>query len=336
MKSLQIIILVVILGIATTLCVLFFVKREPAVDTSDKASNVKTPSEEIRLVFVGDIMLSRSIGKKMKMRNDYFFPFASTTEFIRRADIAFANLENPISSRGIKSGSIYSFRAEPQTVGGLKYAGFDVISIANNHIWDYGKLAFNDTLAYLSENGIETVGGGKNYEKAHTAIVKTVGKTKIAFLAYTNLIAVSLGQASSTPAVARFNDKMLKTDIASAKESVDAVVVSFHWGDEYETKHNAEQERVGKLSIDAGASLVVGHHPHVVQEVEKYNDGYIAYSLGNFIFDQNFSKDTSRGMLLSVLIRDKKIAEVTEIPIVFSDDYHPYIETGTDKIDYGL
>lgn len=262
----------------------------------------------------------------MADKNDYTFPFASTTELISGADIAFANLENPISSRGVKSGSVYSFNADPKTVEGLKFAGFDAVSIANNHIWDYGKQAFEDTLANLSENGIEAIGGGENYDKAHTPIIKTVGKTRIAFLAYTNLIAVSLGRASSTPAIARFDDKILTKDIALAKESADFVVVSFHWGDEYQIKHNAEQERVGKFAIDAGASLIIGHHPHVVEEVEKYGEGYIAYSLGNFIFDQNFSKDTGYGMLLHVLIRDKKIAEVEGVPVVFAKDYRPYVK----------
>ncbi|MDO8594634.1 MAG: CapA family protein [bacterium] len=291
------------------------------VVTTERSSE---ESQGINMVFVGDIMLSRNIGQTMARKKDYTFFFASTSEITRSADIAFANLENPVSERGVKSGSIYSFRADPRVVEGLKFAGFNVVSIANNHIWDYGRQAFKDTLSNLSENGIVAVGGGEDYGAAHTPKIITVGKTRIAFLAYTNLIAASLGLASSTPAVSRYTDEILKTDIAKAKELSDFVVVSFHWGDEYKTTHNAEQERVGKLVIDSGANLVIGHHPHVVQEVEEYNGGYIAYSLGNFIFDQNFSKDTRKGLALLVRVKDNKITSVAKKEVRFGDDYRPY------------
>ncbi|MDO8620116.1 MAG: CapA family protein [bacterium] len=285
--------------------------------------------QEVKLIFAGDIMLSRGIGKIVERKQDYTFPFASTTELFHSADIVFANLENPVSTGGVRSGSIYSFRADPQTLGGLLFAGVGVVSIANNHIWDYGREAFRDTLANLSENGIIAVGGGENYEEAHTPKVVTVGKTRVAFLAYTNLISAYLGGASSTPAVSRFTDDILKTDIAKARELADVVIVSFHWGEEYETKHNREQERVAKLTIDAGANLIVGHHPHVVQEVEEYNGGYIFYSLGNFVFDQNFSEDTGKGLLMEVTLTDGNITSVTRKEVVFGDDYQPYFFEGT-------
>lgn len=285
----------------------------------------QTTREEITMVFVGDIMLSRNIGEIMAEKKDYRFHFLKIASTTKTADIAFANLENPISLRGIRSGSVYSFRADPKALEGLKYAGFDAVSIANNHIWDYGKQAFKDTLANLSESGIVAVGGGESYEEAHAPKIIEVGGMRIAFLGYTNLISASLGLASSTPAVARFDDKILKTDIARAKKISDFIVVSYHWGDEYETKHNAEQERIAKLAIDLGANLVIGHHPHVVQEeVEEYKDGLIAYSLGNFIFDQNFSKDTSHGLILEVVVKDNKIVSVTQKRIAFNDDYQPY------------
>lgn len=277
------------------------------------------------MVFVGDIMLSRNIGQAMAKRKDFTYFFASTTELTDGADIAFANLENPVSLGGIRSGSIYSFRADPRIVEGLKFGGFNVVSIANNHIWDYGRQAFQDTFTHLSENGIVAVGVGRNYEEAHSPKILTVGKSKIAFLAYTNLAPAFLGLASSTPSVARYDDDILKTDIARAKELGDIVIVSFHWGGEYQTKQNAEQERVGKLAIDTGATIVVGHHPHVVQEVEEYNGGLILYSLGNFIFDQNFSKDTKHGLAVEVTMRENKITKVTQKEVLFSTDYQPYV-----------
>lgn len=295
------------------------------VNTAALPMAVAEPTQEIRMVFVGDIMLSRKVGELIAAKKDTAFPFASTTELISSADIAFANLENPVSTRGVLSGSKYSFRADPQVLARVKNAGFDVVSIANNHIWDYGKQAFLDTLTHLSESGIAAVGGGMNYDEAHAPGIFTVGKSTIAFLAYTNLLPASRGLASSTPAVARYNDDILTADIARAKLLADVVVVSFHWGEEYETKHNAEQERAAHLAIDAGANLVIGHHPHVAQEVEEYNGGWIAYSLGNFVFDQNFSKDTKHGLALLVTLKDNKIADVTKKQIAFSDDFQSYV-----------
>ena len=317
--------------IAFILAVLFAVfAMKTAVEHPVTAERTKTERKEdkpgeVRMVFVGDIMLSRNIGQSMEQKKDYTFFFASTTDLIRSADIAFANLENPVSTGGVRSGSIYSFRADPRVVGGLTSAGFDVVSIANNHIWDYGRQAFNDTLSHLSKDGIVAVGGGEDYASAHAPKLLRVGNTRVAFLAYTNLISPFLGRASSTPAVARYDDDILKADITEAKKDADIVVVSFHWGDEYQTKHNAEQGRVGKLVIDAGANLVVGHHPHVVQEVEEYNGGLILYSLGNFVFDQNFSKDTRRGLLVEVIFDGNKIATSTQKHIAFGADFRPYV-----------
>lgn len=301
------------------------VQRLETGERIEQNATGRAEREEIHIVFVGDVMLSRKIGELMANKNDYRFPFLKIASTTGAADIVFANLESPLSSRGVKSGSIYSFRADPRAMEGLTFAGVTAVSVANNHIWDYGRHAFEDTVEYLLEKGIAAVGGGKNYEEAHAPKIITVGKTRVAFLAYTNLLPVSLGLSSSTPAVARFDDETLKTDIAQAKELSDFLVVSFHWGDEYRTKRNAEQERVAKLSIDAGADIIVGHHPHVVEEVEEYNGGWIAYSLGNFIFDQNFSEDTRRGLALDVAVKDDKIIEVTKREIAFTADYQPYV-----------
>lgn len=269
-------------------------------------------------------MLARAIGKLIAQRGDPRFPFAATADVFRSADIAFANLENPLSERGVSSGNTYSFRADPRTVEGLAAAGFDAVSVANNHIWDYGEDALSDTLSLLKENGITPVGGGETYDDAHAPKIITRGETRVAFLAYTNALPLWLGEEEAVPAVARYSDDILKADVTHAKKLADVVVVSFHWGEEYATRHNPEQERVAKFAIDSGATIVVGHHPHVVQEVEEYGGGYIAYSLGNFVFDQNFSPDTKRGLALFVTIKNGALAAVTTRSVAFTDDYQPY------------
>lgn len=278
------------------------------------------------MLFAGDIMLSRSVGKIMEKRADWSYPFHRVGELLGGADLAFANLENPISRRGQNVGSIYSFRADPRAADGLVYAGFDVLSLANNHIGDYGAEALVDTLAILEENGIAYAGAGRDYGEAYRPVVRDVRGVRVAFLAYTNLLPRAAHAPNSKPAVAYLDMDAVKSGIAAARELADIIVVSFHWGEEYHTRRSASQEEIAKAAVDAGASLVVGHHPHVAQEVERYKDGYIAYSLGNFVFDQNFSPDTSRGLLLKVTLRGKRIESVETSTVFFTPEFQPFVE----------
>lgn len=281
--------------------------------------------DEKRLVFVGDIMLSRKIGELMREQNDWMFPFAHVREFLASADLVFGNLEGPISGRGQNEGSIYSFNADTAAIKGLRASNISVVSIANNHIFDYGDAAFLDTLAVLGAAGVDAAGGGVRYRDAHRPVIRTVGTASIAFLAYTDLVPAFRGKPTASPAVARPEISSLIEDIEMASVRADIVVVSFHWGDEYETQHNAQQEEIARIAIDHGAALVVGHHPHVVQEVEPYKNGYIAYSLGNFVFDQNFSPETARGLALEVFLRDKKISRVNSVEVIFNEQFQPML-----------
>lgn len=289
------------------------------------ASSKLDDNRPLTLLFVGDIMLSRLIGDIMVRNNDWRYPFLETADFLKNADVAFGNLEGPISTRGIKVGSIYSFRSDPRAIEGLLSAGFDVLSIANNHIWDYGSDAVRDTISILEKADIGVIGGGESYAEAHQPFIKNINGTKIAFLGYTNLIPPSVGSKTSKPAIAYFDIDQAVVDIKEARKKADLIVVSLHWGNEYETTHNLNQEKIAKTLIDAGAQLIIGHHPHVVQPVVEYGGGYIAYSLGNFVFDQNFSPDTKTGLVLRVILTEKKISKVEQIKIAFTSSYQPYL-----------
>ena len=289
----------------------------PAIDSS--------ANSEATMMFVGDIMLSRGIGKIMAEQNNWLYPFEHMREYLQKADLVFGNLEGPISGRGKNQGSIYSFNADPYVAQGLTDSNFTVLSVANNHIFDYGRDAFIDTLAVLRLSGIAVVGGGINFEDAHRPVIRDVKGTKVAFLGYTNLLPRLFGEKDSVPAASYLDEEIMKRDIDVAKTLADIVTVSLHWGDEYSTKHNDWQERVAREAIDAGASLIIGHHPHVVQEVEQYNGGYIAYSLGNFIFDQNFSEDTGKGLLLEVTVNNKKITGIKTTGVSFNSSFQPSI-----------
>lgn len=280
-------------------------------------------SRDSTMLFVGDIMLSRSVGALMEKVGDYNLPFVKIADIVRNADLAFANLEDPVSLRGVRVGSKYSFRADPKVLQGLQHAGFDVVNIANNHIWDYGREAFLDTLKYIKDSGIDYIGGGYNFNEAHGGIIRDINGTKVAFLGYTDLISPQISATEKSAGVSFLNLDQMINDIKKVKSKSDIVVVSFHWGEEYQTKHNLKQEQIAKAAIDAGASLIVGHHPHVVQEVEQYKNGWIAYSLGNFVFDQNFSKETRRGLILEVVVSDGKIKSVNKKEITISNKYQP-------------
>ena len=294
------------------------------------AESIPDPGpKSARLLFAGDIMLSRYVGKLIAHTGDPRFPFLKVAEELRSADIAFANLEGPISSRGKNQGSIYSFRADPVVVEGLAFAGFDVLALANNHIWDWGADALVDTLSLLENVGISAIGAGHDYEEAHAPKIVSAGDAKIAFLAYTNLVPRGYTSSASRPATAFLDVDIAATDIARARDEADIVVVSVHWGEEYETHHNEFQEVFARGFIDAGANLVVGHHPHVVQELERYRNGYIAYSLGNFVFDQDISKETMRGAALEVMLRGKEIESVRLLPIVLNNTFQPEFEDGS-------
>ena len=282
-------------------------------------------TKKITLLFVGDIMLSRAVGAMMEKSGNWEYPFLETAEFLRSADLTFGNLEGPISSHGTNVGSIYSFRANPKVAEGLVYAGFDVLSLANNHIWDYGREAFIDTIQILESIGISPVGGGLNYKKAHEPAIKVVGDTKLAYLAYTGLVPPISGSKEATPATSFLEIETAVADIQTSKTLADIVIFSFHWGNEYDTVPDDYQKTMAHALIDAGADLIIGHHPHIVQGVEKYGNGFIAYSLGNFVFDQNFSEETMRGIILRAIVKDKKIESVEPIKIKINNSFQPFL-----------
>jgi poly-gamma-glutamate synthesis protein (capsule biosynthesis protein) len=300
-----------------------------AIDIQGKITQaIKEKKErEYTLLFAGDVMLSRAVGRSIEKYGggDYRYPFLKIAGVVRSADFAFANLESPISSRGKNQGSIYSFRADPKVVEGLVFAGFDALSIANNHIWDWGREALEDTIHLLSAGRIVPFGAGVNYSDANEPKFLSVGSLRLALLGYTNLMPRSLEATASRAGLSQFEPELIRKKIFDTRNQADIIIVSMHWGDEYEASANTLQKSLARQFIDAGADLVIGHHPHVIQEVEKYKQGWIAYSLGNFVFDQRFSDATKQGLMLRVGIRDRKVASVEEIKIGFSETFQPFV-----------
>ncbi|MBI2038458.1 MAG: CapA family protein [Candidatus Nealsonbacteria bacterium] len=301
----------------------------PAQVSKNLAENLpESQPKEISLILTGDIMLNRRVDLMMKAKNDYTFPFQKIAEKLNEADIVFGNLENPISDKGKKTGSIYSFRADPKSVEGLIFAGFDVLSLANNHSFDYGKIALEDTFSRLKAAGINYVGAGFNGKEAFSPIIKEVDGTKIGFLAYSDLGSVYWTATENSSGLALISLEYfenIKQDIRKAKSQVDILIVSLHSGEEYIKEPGPQQINFAKAAIDEGADIIVGHHPHIVQKNEIFKNKYIFYSLGNFVFDQNFSPETMEGQIIKVAIENKKIKEVIPINIKINQYLQPEV-----------
>ena len=282
---------------------------------------------EITLAAVGDVMLARKLSKLMESKGlDY--PFTKTAGLLSSADIAFANLESPFSHRGKQlPGKGIWFRAKPENIQALTQAGFDVLSIANNHALDYDSPAFLDTIQLLNENNIRAVGGGANIDEARTPVIIEEDGLKTAFLAYSEMADMfwsykyprRLKADADTPGIAPSVPEQIEEDIALIRPNADLVVVSLHWGVEYQSEPEDYQREMAHSLIDAGADIIIGHHPHCIQGIEIYQGGLIAYSLGNFVFDQNWSEETKQGLLLQIKCGPQGWQEAKVLPVYIND-----------------
>lgn len=327
--------LIIIVSAITVFLILCFVLPEHQLSLRNNlqetinASGASLPkidnkTEKITLMAVGDVMLDRGVALKINKvgQKDYKFPFLKIADYLNQTDLVFGNLESIISDKGSDQGGKYSFRADPRAADALRYAGFNILSVANNHIFNYGREAMEDSFRRIKAAGMDYVGGGFNKEEARSAVVKNIKGTKIAFLAY-NVLGSKSWVAENNKSGIAWPDEETAREIKKAKEENDLVIVSFHFGEEYQTQPSELQKNLARVAVEAGADLILGHHPHVAQPVEQYKNGWIAYSLGNFVFDQNFSQKTMEGLLLEVVIKDKKINEVNQRRIIISKDYQP-------------
>lgn len=263
--------------------------------------NDEEQKNSINLLFGGDVMLDRGVKNSVnKNFNGDYSALFKNLDILRKSDITFINLEGPASDQGVDKKNLYSFRMNPSIIPVLKGAGINIVSLANNHMGDWGINAFIDTLARLKENEILYTGGGINKKEAEQPIIIEKYGMKIGYLAFSDVGPNGMASDENTAGILLANNPRFKEIISTAEKQVDYLIVAFHFGEEYKTIHNKRQENLAHAAIDNGAKIIIGTHPHVMQDVEVYKDGFIAYSLGNFIFDQYFSTDTMQGMLLEI------------------------------------
>ncbi|MBU4489444.1 MAG: CapA family protein, partial [Actinobacteria bacterium] len=235
---------------------------------------------------VGDVNLGGDMSLTLATQG-FDYPWTLVGDMLRGTTLTFANLECTMSSSGEPvPGKTFTFRGDPAALPYMRDAGVDVVSQANNHARDYGATSLVDALGYLDDYGIAHCGAGADYEGAHVPAYLDANGLRIAFLAYDEIGYLGWYAEPGYPGVADATDTgKLAADIKAAKQDADLVVVSFHWGTEKKYTPDSDQTSFAHLAVDCGADLVLGHHPHVVQGFEFYNEKLIANSLGNFVFN---------------------------------------------------
>lgn len=271
--------------------------------------------KNVTVVAVGDILLSRHIGKKIDQTKDAGVPFANVRQLLTGADIAFGNLESPVVAGDVPIRSGMVFRCLTRYVPGLISAGFDVLSTANNHAFDQGAEGVEFTIDYLDSKGIVAVGTRKaGDENGFGRLIERNGVV-IGFLAY-SYAAFNDGGEKTDFRIATWHDQeAVKSEIRSLKERVDVLFVSLHAGGEYRREPERRKVEFARTAIEAGADAIIGHHPHWIQPVEVYRGKPIFYSLGNFVFDQGHTLETSQGLMVEFGIRNSALVHARLIPV---------------------
>lgn len=267
----------------------------------------------VAVAVVGDIMLARSIEERMVAYGP-LYPFRAMAPLLQQADIAVGNLETVLALGGEPAALPYTLRAHPSMARGLQEAGFDLLNLANNHAPDYGPAGLTETIATLEGLGMQTVGAGPD---AAAPVVLEVRGLRVAFLARNSA-------RDPGPAIAGVQDEAtLRRDIGLARAQADVVILLLHTGQEYTPEPSAEQRRLARAAVEAGAALVVGYHRYRTLDTERYGEGFIAYGLGNFVSDIDIEDAARDGAVLWVVLNEKGLARVDWIRTRTVDDVQP-------------
>lgn len=296
------------------------------------------------LLITGDIIPSRAVNSQMKAKNDFFWPLINIASVIQNADLTLINLEAPLTRECPVTTEGMTFCGDVRFIQSLSQAGVDVVNLANNHTLNYGWEGLAETEALLKEKGIATTGFSSrdllctNDTACSTFVTKEIENSRVGFLGFNGV-----GQ--------QIDRIRVEKQIRQADADVDLLVVSVHWGKEYEREPVADPglapddpNELGKLFIDWGADVVVGNHPHWYQKFERIKskegkDKLIFYALGNTVFDQEWSQETKRGFLARIHMVGDQIKTENEKPVV---DLYPlgirnfgeaYLLEGTEKVE---
>ena len=259
---------------------------------------VQVRSRFLTLAAVGDINLGDGPGALMR-RYGYRYPWLRVAPVLRRADITFGNLECAVSTRGRPVPKMYNFRGRPAALRPLaRFAGFDVLNLANNHSVDYGRLAFRDTMRHVRGLGMTPVGAGLDLARAMRPRVVTRHGLRVGFVGFSDRLPLSFYATRSRSGIAFASPGTIARGVRRAARRADVVVATFHWGDERVHRPTARQRLHARVALRAGATAVIGAHPHVLQpRVRVGRHRAVAYSLGNFVFGTSSPATSQTGIL---------------------------------------
>ncbi len=280
--------------------------------------NALQPAPVVHLAAVGDIMLDRGLGYNLQ-QGYLTYPFAKVSHLFHAADITVGNVESALGSGGEPMPKAYPFRAPPEAAEALALAGFDVVSLANNHGMDYGAETLLEGIDLLKAAGVQPIGAGANRAEARAPYITEVNGLTMAFLGYVNVpvearsaFDVRTWDATETaPGLAWGEPDVVAEDVTAVRPQADLVVVVLHSGYEYVEEPSEPQAAIARAAIDAGADLVIGHHAHILQGIEFYNGGVIVYGLGNFAFEIDGDPSTA---ILNVWLDENGVRELELIP----------------------
>lgn len=285
--------------------------------------------KEIKLSAVGDILLNSSHfdsldGKFTDLLNGI------SSEF-KDQDIVFGNLETPLTSKGKPIPNKCCLRSNPESISALEEAGFNILSIANNHMFDFGVEGFIETIEILDAKNIKRFGAGLNLAEARKpTIIKTADCT-FGFLGYSWDIIQSVSATRNKFGTAPLNKRMILNDIQKLKSQVDIIIIVLHWGYVGENYPLPSHRKLAHAIIDAGADLILGSHTHVLQGIEKYNQGVIVYSFGNFIFPDIFyeeykliqNDENKESFIFHCIFTKEGIKDYSVTPVTVTDTFQP-------------
>ena len=283
-----------------------------------------TPSLQVTLAAVGDIMLGRTVGEKALAQGTGIV-FAGVQSILDEADVRVGNLECALTDRTDSEQKQYALQAPPELAEALALGKFDLVSLANNHAMDFGYAGLTDSQTYLNQVGVATVGAGENQATARAPFLLERNGLRMAFLAYADVPQELNGfdahdwvATDSQPGIAWADPEQIEADVRAAKSRADVVIVFLHSGYENTAMVTPEQRTAAHTAIDAGAALVLGSHSHLLQPIESYHDGLIAYSLGNFVFD-NYLGISNATIILRVVLTRQGVQSYDYVPVLIEN-----------------
>ena len=308
-------------------------------NTNSEQVDIEPESPELRFIAVGDIMLGRGVAYWIEKNGNYEMAFERVKDNLSVGDIVFGNLESPLtdSNKGLDKNGKIVLKAKPEALKAMTSVGFNLLSLSNNHIMDYYEKGLFDTMELLDQNNIVHAGGGRNLDEARKLSIIEKNGLKIGLLAYTDMAEItfagkpylSFAAGDEKSGVVPRKYETIKEDVQKARDQVDLLAVSLHWGVEESFNIPDEQVDFAHMLIDDGVDIILGHHAHQFQGIEIYNEKPILYSMGNIMFDQN-EHENMESFIVDMKYKGTELIALTATPVRILEKSYVEIQTGSD------